>query len=55
VSIVFEPQPTGTRIRLEQSGFDALGESGAHRREGNATGWAATTAAFRDHVEGTAG
>ena len=55
VSIVFEPQPTGTRIRLEQSGFDALGEIGAQRREGNVVGWAATTAAFRDHLEPTVG
>jgi len=55
VSIVFEPQPAGTRIRLEQSGFDALGVRGAQRREGNVEGWAVTTAAFRDHLERTTG
>jgi len=51
VSIAFEPTPGGTRVMLEQRGFDALGESGAQRREGNASGWAATTAAYRDHLE----
>jgi uncharacterized protein YndB with AHSA1/START domain len=51
VTMLFEPYDDGTRIRLEQSGFERLGESGAQRREGTVHGWAATAAAYRVYLE----
>jgi len=50
VTMDFEPFDGGTRIHLEQSGFERLGESGARRREGTVHGWAATTSAYREYI-----
>lgn len=50
VTMRFEPSEAGTRIRLEQRGFERLGETGRSRREGNTHGWAATTTAYRAFI-----
>jgi hypothetical protein len=46
VRLSFEPVDGATRIRIEQTGFAALGEPGRRRREGNVGGWSAVVDAF---------
>ena len=47
VTVTFEPDGDGTRVELTQTGFEALGDAGPARREGNTRGWAVTTAGYR--------
>jgi uncharacterized protein YndB with AHSA1/START domain len=53
VDVTFTPSPTGTAVRLVQSGFDALGDSGPVRRERTVQGWAAVIAPYRDRFTST--
>jgi uncharacterized protein YndB with AHSA1/START domain len=54
VSFIPSPQPDGahTVVRIEQSGWDALGDLGPARRDGNTRGWSAVLDAFREHLQG---
>jgi uncharacterized protein YndB with AHSA1/START domain len=47
VDVTFTPTKTGTTVRLEQTGWDALGEAGPARRGRTVQGWAAVTAPYR--------
>ena len=47
VELRFTPDGASTRVRLEQSGWEALGDEGATRRERTVQGWAAVTAPYR--------
>jgi uncharacterized protein YndB with AHSA1/START domain len=53
VDVTFTATPAGTAVRLVQSGFDALGEAGAVRRERTVQGWAAVTARYRARFTST--
>jgi hypothetical protein len=46
LDISFRPSATGTAIRLEQRGFERLGEAGAPRRTRTQGAWGVVTAAF---------
>ena len=46
VTLTFTPSDVGTRVRLEQSGFAALGDAGIQRRQGTEGAWAVVTEAF---------
>jgi uncharacterized protein YndB with AHSA1/START domain len=48
VEVTFAPSGEGTRVRIEQTGWDALGDAGRARRERTVSGWAATTAPYRE-------
>lgn len=48
VAVAFVAEGGGTRVRLEQTGWDALGERGVERRERTVLGWAAVTAGYHD-------
>lgn len=50
VSLTFEPIRESTRIRIEQTGFAALGAAGRQRREGNVGGWTAVSGTFVQHL-----
>ena len=50
VSLTFEPIGESTRIRIEQTGFVALGTAGRLRREGNVGGWSAVSGSFAEHI-----
>ena len=50
VSLTFEPIHDSTRIRIEQTGFAALGTAGRQRREGNIGGWSAVSGNFAEHL-----
>jgi len=58
VAVSFTPRPSPspgddhTVVRIEQSGWDALGDLGPSRREGNTRGWSAVLDAFRQHLQG---
>lgn len=39
VEVTFEPAPDGTRVRLVQTGWDALGDQGRPRRDRTAMAW----------------
>jgi len=47
VEVTFTGTDAGTAVRIEQRGWEALGEAGPPRRERTAGGWAAVTAPFR--------
>lgn len=47
VEVLFSPEGTGTRVRIEQRGWEALGAEGAVRRERTHAGWAAVTDPYR--------
>ena len=53
VTVTFVPDGGGTRVELTQTGFEALGEAGRERLEGNTRGWAATTAHYRSLLDTT--
>ncbi len=53
VDVTFTATETGTAVRLVQSGFDALGDDGAVRRERTVQGWAAVTAPYRARLTST--
>lgn len=46
VEVTFTPSPTGTSVRLVQTGWDRLGDAGPVRRERTVSGWAAVTAPY---------
>lgn len=46
VEVTFTPSPSGTAVRLVQTGWDRLGEAGPVRRERTVAGWAAVTAPY---------
>lgn len=46
VEVTFNPAPGGTRVRLVQTGWDALGEQGPPRRDRTAVAWAHITELF---------
>ena len=46
LDITFRPVQAGTAIRLEQRGFERLGETGATRRTRTAGAWSTVTTAF---------
>lgn len=48
VEVTFEPTSTGTRVRLVQTGWDALGDQGRPRRERTAMAWGHITGLFQD-------
>jgi hypothetical protein len=52
VEIVFAADGDGTRVRLEQRGWERLGAAGAERRNRTEMAWGAITVIFRDAVIG---
>ena len=56
VTVSFDPSPntddSETCVRIEQSGWDAPGDLGRERREGNTRGWSAVFDFFRDYLQG---
>ncbi len=48
VTVTFTAEGAATRVRIEQTGWDALGAAGPVRRERTQAGWAATTVGYRD-------
>jgi len=48
VVVTFTAEGAGTRVRIEQTGWEALGSAGPARRERTQAGWAATTAGYRE-------
>lgn len=46
VRVTFEPDGERTRVRIEQTGFERLGEAGEVRRQRTHGGWAVITARF---------
>jgi Activator of Hsp90 ATPase homolog 1-like protein len=51
LEITFRPVATGTAIRLEQSGWERLGEAAAPRRTRTAGAWGEVTGAFAAALE----
>jgi len=47
VAVTFTPNALGTRVRLVQTGWDALGDQGLIRREGTTKGWATVCEHYR--------
>ncbi|MGD9792581.1 MAG: hypothetical protein AB7V43_03775 [Acidimicrobiia bacterium] len=47
MSLTFTALEHGTRVRLEQTGWDELGPDGATRRERTIAGWSAVSGAYR--------
>lgn len=52
VEVTFTPRGAGTSIRLEQRGFEFLGDRGAARRNKTQQAWALITAAFERFLDG---
>jgi hypothetical protein len=50
VAITFTENSGQTLVRLEQTGWDALGEAGPPRRERTVTGWTEVTGVYRSFV-----
>ena len=50
VLLVFEAHEGGTRVTLQQTGFERLGAHGAARRENTGAAWTALLAAYADVV-----
>lgn len=50
VELTFRPVAGGTCVRLEQRGWEALGNEGRVRRERTVHGWAAVTAPFAAYL-----
>jgi hypothetical protein len=46
VEVTFKPVPTGTAVRLEQRGWERLGDAGAPRRSKTETVWQRLSVAF---------
>jgi Activator of Hsp90 ATPase homolog 1-like protein len=46
VEVTFTPRDRGTAVRLEQRGWEQLGDAGAPRRERTGQAWAAITRRF---------
>ena len=46
VEVSFSPAPAGTTVRLEQRGWEALGDAGASRRTRTGTVWAIVAERF---------
>ena len=46
VEVTFTPREAGTAVRLEQSGWERLGEAGPPRRDRTRQAWGAITARF---------
>lgn len=52
VSFDLEDHPEGTRLRIVESGFDAVpGDLGSEARERNAEGWTIQAKRIADHVD----
>jgi len=51
VAVTFTPSGAGTIVRLEQTGWDALGDAGMLRRERTIRGWTEVCAEFRRIVD----
>lgn len=47
-----DPAVGRTIVRIEQTGWDALGDDGPPRRDGNTRGWTAVLGAYIDHLQG---
>lgn len=50
VTVSFTPDVSRTRVRIEQTGFERLGETGIVRKERTHMAWAVVTAAYRELV-----
>jgi uncharacterized protein YndB with AHSA1/START domain len=50
VEITFRATDGGTLVRLEQTGWDALGDEGRSRRERTIAGWATVTDRYHHHL-----
>jgi uncharacterized protein YndB with AHSA1/START domain len=48
VEVTFTPREGGTAVRLEQRGFEALGDAGAGRRQRTQQAWSTVTARYGD-------
>lgn len=51
VAVTFTQQAGSTLVRIEQTGWDALGESGPLRRDRTTRGWGTVGEAYRGFVE----
>jgi uncharacterized protein YndB with AHSA1/START domain len=51
VELTFTPAGEGTRVRLEQRGWDRLGHAGPLRRTRTGQVWSQLTATYREAVE----
>lgn len=50
VEVTFRAADGGTRVRIEQSGWEALGAAGAPRRERTQQVWGMLSAVFAEHL-----
>ena len=50
IEVTFEPAGDGTRVRLEQTGFERLGPGGAESQEGYSMGWKEVIGWFGEHA-----
>lgn len=50
VTVTFAPLGGSTHVRLEQTGWDALGEQGSIRRDRTTRGWGVVSAEYRRFV-----
>jgi uncharacterized protein YndB with AHSA1/START domain len=50
VEVTFRPSGAGTAVRLEQRGFERLGEAGPPRRERTQQAWGAITARYAEFL-----
>ena len=50
IELTFTPVPDGTRVRLEQRGWERLGDAGPPRRTRTGQVWAELTQVYRDAV-----
>jgi hypothetical protein len=53
VVVTFDQIENGTRVRIEQSGWDALGEQGPGRRDRTVAGWGAVIEQYRRTLAGS--
>lgn len=52
VEVTFEPSSDGTRVRLEQTGFERAGAGAAGMRDGYSAGWQEVLGWFAERVNG---
>ena len=53
IEVIFEPEGDGTRVRVEQSGFERVGPQAAESREGHEMGWKEVLGWFAERIEST--
>ena len=51
IAITFEPAGDGTRVRLEQTGFERVGPDAEQFRDGYSTGWQEVLGWFAERAE----